>query len=418
MHVVERVLYDQAFAVAALNAELGKYPQLSSREGAFATEVAYTTLRTKLALESRLAAHCPKGIPKDRIVHAALIVAAAQILMLDQANVAVAVDAAVTRVRSFRGAKPAGFVNAVLRRLAAGPRLDPAQALRSNAPDWLYQELVATVGAEQADALLGIGQTGRAHCTDVRVRPGRQVPAWLADAPASQWLPQSRSVSRLGDLHVLPGWDSGDFVIQEQGAQLIAWALDLPEGARVLDACAGRGQKTTLLADRVGPGGTVWATDLHPKKLSALTAECERLQITQVHTAAVDWAIGGGDVPRDFEYALVDAPCTGSGTMHKRPEILMRLTPGDPLRMSELTERILRNVAQHCQTGAQVVYAVCSVLPAECERVLDRVADLFEPAPFTSQPLRAVAGPGATQIRLLPLQHGTDGYFVACLKRR
>ena len=103
MHVVERVLFDKAFAAAALNAELQKYPQLSVREGAFATELAYTTLRARRALESRLGEHCPKGLPKDRTVRVALLVAAAQISLLDGASTPVAVDAAVTRVRATRG---------------------------------------------------------------------------------------------------------------------------------------------------------------------------------------------------------------------------------------------------------------------------------------------------------------------------
>ncbi len=103
MHVVERVLFDKAYAAAALNAELQKYPQLSSREGAFATEMAYTTLRARRALESRLGDDCPRGLPKDRAVRAALLVAAAQILLLARATVPVALDAAVTRVRAARG---------------------------------------------------------------------------------------------------------------------------------------------------------------------------------------------------------------------------------------------------------------------------------------------------------------------------
>src|SRR5512142_1926369 len=95
MHVVERVVFEKAYAAAALNAELQKYPQLSSREGAFATELVYSSLRCRRALEARLGEHCPRGLPKDRVVRAALIVAGAQILLLDRASVPVAVDAAV-----------------------------------------------------------------------------------------------------------------------------------------------------------------------------------------------------------------------------------------------------------------------------------------------------------------------------------
>ncbi len=418
MQVVERVLFDKAYAAAALNAELAKYPQLSSRESAFATELVYSSLRCRCALEARLTELCSRGLPKERVIRAALIVAATQILALDNASIPVAVDAAVTRVRAVRGAQLAGFVNALLRKLTAGPRLQMAAALRMSAPDWLLTRMQAAVGNEETDALLGIAPGEQVHAVTVRVRPGRNIPEWLAQVEPSRWLPDVRSVSHLGDLRVRPGWQQGDFAIQEQGAQLIAWALDVPAGATVLDACAGRGQKATLIADRIGAGGCLWATDLHENKLSALNEECARLQLTNVRTLAVDWSVGGGTLPRDLQFALVDAPCTGTGTLRKRPEILERLTPTDPERMGELAALILRNVAEYCCAGAQIVYAVCSVLPEECERVLERVADILEPSPFPAGPLLLLAGADACQARLLPLRHGTDGYFVANLRKR
>ena len=418
MQVVERVLFDKAYAAAALNAELAKYPQLSSREGAFATELVCTSLRCRSARESRLTELCSRGLPKDRVIRVALIVAATQILALDNASIPVAVDAAVTRVRAVRGAQLAGFVNALLRKLTTGPRLQMAAALRMNAPNWLLTRMQAAVGNDETDALLGIAPGEQAHAVAVRVRPGRNIPEWLAQVEPSRWLPDVRSVSHLGDLHARPGWQQGDFVIQEQGAQLIAWALNVPAGATVLDACAGRGQKATLIADRIGASGCLWATDLHENKLSALNEECARLQLTNVQTLAVDWSVGGGTLPRDFQFALVDAPCTGTGTLRKRPEILERITPTDPERMGELAARILRNVAEYCCVGAQIVYAVCSVLPEECERILERVADVLEPSAFPAGPLLLVAGADACQARLLPLRHGTDGYFVANLRKR
>ncbi len=186
----------------------------------------------------------------------------------------------------------------------------------------------------------------------------------------------------------------------------------------MLDVCAGRGQKTTLLAERIGPKGTIWSTDLHESKLEALRAELMRLQLSNVQTLALDWSVGGGNLPTDFEFVLVDAPCSGTGTLYKRPEILDRLKPTDPGRMGELAAKILRNVAKYCRCGAQVVYAVCSVLPEEAEQVLSKVEDLFEPSPFNTEALCSALGDPVCLGRLLPLRHGTDGYFLANLRRR
>jgi len=420
MKIVERVLFDDAYAAAALNAEFSRYPQLSLRERAFTTEIVYTVLRCRRAIEARLTNQAPRGLPKDRVVRGALLVAAAQALLLDHASVPIAVDAAVARVKELRGAKSAGFVNALLRRIAAQPPLSRVSALRDSIPGWLRAELIAAVGADETDALIGASDADIPveHTIDIRLVMGRPVPDWLLDAPHGRWLSQARRVSKVGDPRSYPGWEEGDFTIQEEGAQLIAWALDVTVGTTVLDACAGRGQKTTLLAERIGPNGTLWSTDLYAAKLEALQAELTRLHLSNVQTQALDWSVGGGTIPNDFEFVLVDAPCTGTGTMIRRPEILERLQPTDPGRMGELATQILRNVAKHTRSGGKVVYAVCSVLPQEGEAVLAQVADIFEPTPFTTEALCSAFGTEVSQGRLLPLRHGTDGYFVAQLRKR
>jgi 16S rRNA (cytosine967-C5)-methyltransferase len=216
----------------------------------------------------------------------------------------------------------------------------------------------------------------------------------------------------------LTGYAEGDFVIQEEGAQLIALSLGVKPGERVLDACAGRGQKTSLLAEQVGPDGSVCATDLHHRKLEALTEELARLGLSGVTTETVDWSRGSGDVNELFDAALVDAPCTGTGTLRRRPEILLRLEPDDPLRLAQLSISILRHVAAHVRSGGRVVYAVCSVLPEEGERVVEAVADCLELVPFEVDCVRAALGEGASMGRLLPGKHGTDGYFLANFRRR
>ncbi len=200
MQVVERVIFDQAYAAAALNAEFLRYPQLSAHERAFATEIVYTALRCRRALEAQLTDQTPRGLPKDRVVRAALLVAAAQILLLNTASLPIAVDAAVTRVKARRGAKSSGFVNALLRRIATQPPLNRAAALRKNVPDWLYQRLVAAVGIEEADALIGVDDADEklTHSIDIRLIKGRKIPDWLSEATPGRWLSQSRKVSNAG----------------------------------------------------------------------------------------------------------------------------------------------------------------------------------------------------------------------------
>jgi len=397
---------------AALDAELRRHPQLDSRERALATELAYGTMRTEPVLRARLLVHAPRGVSDERVL-SQLLVAAYQLLLLDRIPAFAAVDAAVSGVKRERGPKMAGFANAVLRKLArSGEKLSQAQALREVAPEWLWQELVTTVGEEQALALVA----GDAF-TGLRPRLGAELPDWLTALPTGRVVGSARLVRGEGDPRQKPGYAEGSFVVQEEGAQAIGLALGVRAGDRVLDACAGRGQKSTLFAERLAPGGLV-ACDLYPEKLEALGAEAQRLQLAPIETRAVDWSVGQGGLTRDFDRVLVDAPCSGTGTLRRRPEILRRLKPEDPARLAQLAELILRSAVSVAKPGATVLFAVCSVLRAECEDVVARVTDVLEPAPFEAPELPQELVAGKTSLRLLPGQHGTDGYFMACFRRR
>jgi 16S rRNA (cytosine967-C5)-methyltransferase len=413
VRVLERVERDGAYAAAALDAELDRHPQLDVRDRALLSELVYGVLRTERALGQRLLAHAPRGI-SDTLVRLHLEVAAYQILLLDRIPTWAAVDEAIGDLKRARGERVAGFGNAVLRKLAAGPKLDPVAAVRESAPGWLFAKLVNVVGAREAEALLGAGvPLGRNWA---RLVAGKSAPAWLDAAEPHGASPLARKLPG-GDPEKLEGYAEGAFVVQEPGAQLVGLALGAGPGERVLDACAGRGQKTTLLVEQVGSAGEVWAADSHPKKLDALGRELARLGWSGVRTAAVDWTLGPGDVPDGFDRVLVDAPCTGTGTLRRRPEIALRLRPDDPARLSELQTHILRGAAARARPGGRVVFAVCSVLSEEAEDVVGKVSDLLMPAPFDVEPFARLS-PGATSLRLLPIAHDTDGYFVASFVRR
>ncbi|HEY5374967.1 MAG TPA: RsmB/NOP family class I SAM-dependent RNA methyltransferase [Polyangiaceae bacterium] len=412
---VVRVLRDGAFAAAALSAELDRASNLQERDRALATELLYGTLRMRGALEARLAPFAPRGL-KDVIVKAELLVAAYQLLSLDRVPAFAAVNAAVGAVRGARGPKVAGFANAILRKLAnSGQKLVANEAALDNVAPWLLDALTRSVGAEEAQALI-VPQLEKV--VGLRLLSDRPVPQWLAASAAGRASPRSRLIQGEGDPRKREGFAEGSFVVQEEGAQAIALSLGARVGERVLDACAGRGQKTSLFAEQVGDTGAVWATDVYPKKLDALQADFERLRLPSPQLRAVDWTVGVGDVPADFERVLVDAPCTGTGTLRRRPEIAARLQPSDPARLSALAETILRSAITRAKPGGRVVFAVCSVLEEECEALVARVLDVLEPAPFDCPELRGILVEGATSFRVGPTRFATDGYFAASFSKR
>jgi 16S rRNA (cytosine967-C5)-methyltransferase len=414
---VERVTKDEAFAAAALNAAIEESPQLSHEDHALATELTYGVLRTEGALRARLARLAPRGLPDDDVVVSHLLVAAYQILLLDRVPAYAAVDGAVSAIKAVRGERVAGFANAALRRLAQeGERLAREAAVIESAPAWLSRKLVDSLGQEEANAVLGATR-GTEVTSSVRIRRGAPLPKWLESMPVGAASPLARVVRRGGDLRRREGYAEGGFVIQDEGAQVVALALGARPGDRVLDACAGRGQKTSLLREQVGEAADLWAVDLYPEKLAILESEFRRLGLAPPRTEAVDWTIGDGSVPPGFDRVLVDAPCTGTGTLRRRPEIARRLSPEDPSRLGTLAERILRRAAGRAKPGGRVVFAVCSVLPEEGEAVAGRVADVLSPVPFDAPEIAHLAAASRTSFRLTPGKHGTDGFFVASFTR-
>ncbi|RYE81901.1 MAG: RsmB/NOP family class I SAM-dependent RNA methyltransferase [Myxococcales bacterium] len=195
--------------------------------------------------------------------------------------------------------------------------------------------------------------------------------------------------------------------MQEEGSQAVAEAVPLAPGDRVLDACAGRGNKTLALVDRLrtldpAATGVVDAADLHANKLGRLRDEAARLGVSVGQTLAIDATVGLGTLPPGHhDRVLVDAPCSGTGTLRRRPEIALRRVETDLLSLQEQQRAIVRTAAAAVRPGGTLVYAVCSVLAEECEQVVEGIAG------FTLREVR----------RLLPQRDGCDGYAIAHLER-
>lgn len=438
VHVITRVLREDAYAAAVLNGALDCYPDLDIRERALATELVYGTLRAATYLENQLGKGAPRGLKKlDDAVRAELWMAAYQVLFLDRVPNFAAVSEAVGRIRGARGPKLAGFANALLRRLCGAHEgvVAPTDVAVHVSPPWLREALERTLGVDGARAML---MAPTPAPIGLRVRPGEDRMAWLeklrftacrrsvgATFELGAVSPLAILAWNVGDPEHLPGWAEGAITVQEEGAQLVALALGAAAGDRVLDACAGRGNKTSLLAELSGV--RVDAADLHQAKLDQLGAELARLGVRHGQSFAVDWSVGPGLVPTDYDRVLVDAPCTGTGTLRRRPELgLRRRGTSDIEALSELQCRIALQAATRVRVGGVLIYAVCSVLREEAENIIARLVAgpsassplnaRLEPSPFPPGPAAQVAC-GATSLRLLPHVHGTDGYFLASFRR-
>ena len=216
-----------------------------------------------------------------------------------------------------------------------------------------------------------------------------------------------------GDPTTFPGWEAGWFAVQDQASAFVVRALEVREGDRVLDACAGPGGKTAHLACEAGRGGTVVAAELHPTRAAMVARTAARLQVPAqvvVQDATVP-ALRG-----TFDRVLVDAPCSGLGSARRRPELLWRARKEDLSTMARLQVAITVASADLLKPGGRLVYSVCTFPRAEtdaaCDAILRHRPDL-EPAPVV-----APDGTASLRVRLWPHADGSDAMFVSAFTKR
>lgn len=219
----------------------------------------------------------------------------------------------------------------------------------------------------------------------------------------------------------LPGFAEGWLIPMDEAGVFPVLALDVRPGDRVLDACAGGGGKSGLIAARIGSLGEVVALDCSPRAIRRLEVARSRLGLASVTPHCGDARTAGEEWRGQFSRVLLDAPCTGLGTIRRRPEIKWRRRPEDLSRAATLQRELLAGVAGAVVTGGVLVYSTCSLEPEETDAV---VADFLaahpsfqveEPGPALRKQGDLVDGEGC--LRSWPHRHETDGFFVVRFRR-
>ncbi len=420
--VVGRVGERGAWATLALGGELAA-ADLDERDRRFATELTYGTLRHQLRLERALAAHA--DLRKARpAVRAALLVAAHQILFL-RVPAHAAVDDAVAAVRGRFGPKLAGFVNAVLRKLAASgepplPTEPRARlAIEHGLAPWLVDEVAAQVPADELAAAVA-GLTAPAPLW-IRVNRRRATPAVVIAALTAEGATvaptdlddHALAVRGLGDPARSPSFRAGQWTVQDLAAQLVARLVDPQPGERLLDACAGVGGKTTHLAELAGHA-RIDAVDPIATKLDLGRAAAARLGLAGI-TGHVG-ALASLPADRTYDRVLVDAPCSGAGVLRRHPEAAARLTRDDVRGLAALQRELLDLAATRVRPGGVLVYAVCTITEAEGPAQIAAFCARHPAFTLVTPALPPAVCVGA-HVRTWPHRHDADGFFAARLMR-
>ncbi|MBI4842285.1 MAG: 16S rRNA (cytosine(967)-C(5))-methyltransferase RsmB [candidate division NC10 bacterium] len=436
LDVLQRVEATDAFANLLLDARL-QASGLAGPDRALATELVYGVLRWRGMLDWILGRVLDRPLLSlDRPVRQVLRLGAYQLCCLTRIPDFAAVDQSVRLVRRAGAGKSAGFVNGVLRAVARrrdelepDPSADPAHYWTTvgSHPRWLVERWMARLGPEEAGRLMAannavppvtvLANALKARAEDVLSNLLGAVPGVVA----GRFIPEAFSVWGAGGVTDLPGFAEGWLIPMDEAGAFPVLALDLSPGQRVLDACAGGGGKSAMIAARVGAEGEVVALDSGPRAVRRLEAAMSRLGLTRVRPHLADARTAGLRWPGQFSRVLLDAPCTGLGTIRRRPEIKWRRAPEDLPRAAMLQQELLEGVAGALAEGGLLVYSTCSLEPEETDAVI--VAFLTAHLEFrldTSwRGLPPMSGlvDGDGHLRAWPHRHGTDGFFVACFRR-
>jgi len=443
--VLRRVFEHGAYADRSLRSALARAGVEDGRERALAQRIAYGAVQRRATTDhfvSRLASRPVSRI--DRPLIAALRLGLFELLFDDAAAAHAAVDQAVELAKGGRDGgrrhRGAGLVNAVMRRAARdrdsllaglGDETPAEAALRHSLPEWIAELWWSERGPEEARALMAAanvppervyrclapGTAERLAAAGVELEhaalPGG------GEAPAGAEPVELLRVTGGSWGAVEAAIESGSLLPQSPGSALAGAALDVQPGDRVLDLCAAPGIKATQLAAAAGEDGSVVAVERDRGRAAELERLCERAGYGQVEVL-----VGDGtelDLGSGYDRVLVDAPCTGLGTLASRPDARWRREAGDVAELATLQTTLLRSGLRALRPGGRAVYSVCTISSVESRGVVDdalceRGADAAPIDLGARRPAIADAEQPRS-LQVLPGRDRSDGFFIAAMER-
>ncbi len=350
------------------------------------------------------------------------------------ASAAVNTTVELAKENGFKGLT--GVVNGMLRQYSrlAETTTEPLQlpqepiqrlGILHSFPDWIIQMWIEQLGREETEQLcqwLNQSPTIDLRINSLKVTREDVEAAMSAAGVEVQRVPHLPQALRLiggaGAIGQLPGFMEGWWTVQDSSAQLVSYLLDPQIGDVVIDACAAPGGKTTHIAELIRDEGKIFACDKTASRLKKLTENAQRLQLHSIQICTGD----SRNFPEFINIAnavLLDAPCSGLGTLHRRPDIRWRSTPANIDELSTLQSELLAQAATWVKPGGTLVYATCTLHPQENEKVIQAFLShhshwQIEP-PAPNSPLEAFSTP-AGWIKVWPHRHQMDGFFMVRLK--
>ena len=440
LNVLYRVEEKGAYANIELNRVLSQN-QVQGPDRALATELVYGTVRMQGSIDYVLNLFLKK--PLDALPVWILLIlrlGVYQMLYMDKIPDRAAVNEAVNLAKKYGHPGTVKFVNGVLRNISRSREnikfpsrdKDLADFISTvySHPKWLVKRWLSLYGEEDTEKLCAVDNQAppvtvrtntlrisrdellkRLAQEEVNCRPGR-------------FAPEGIILDTVPSIAGLPSFQEGLFQVQDESSMLVAHALGAQPGSNVLDACAAPGGKTTHIGQLMNNRGRIKAFDIHQHKLDLVKDNCRRLGIEIVDVCAGD----SRDLPADLkcwaDFALVDAPCSGLGVLRRRPDSRWNKEESTIKELVPLQEEILLSAAWTVKPGGVLVYSTCTISPEENEEMIKWFLETN--GEFALEPLdniifqgkEEILGKKRGMIQMLPHVHGTDGLFIARLRRR
>lgn len=398
-----------AFSSILLAAE---EPHLQPADRALCHELVLGVLRWQLRLDKILEHFSKRAVEGlDQGVRLALRLGLYQLRYLSRIPASAAVNESVSLVRAARLSSATAFVNAVLRRAIREAEYDPVAdvsdpleriAIQTSHPLWLIDRWAAAFGLEHAESFASANN--RMPPVAFRVVANRanqsEILSKLNAAVESSKIVDGAwritgATSLLRELSA-----AGEIYLQDEASQLVAHELEVKSRDRVLDLCAAPGGKTTLIADRSNDSALIVAADRSVARMVTVVNTMQLHKLKSIRPVILDAVESLPFAQGSFDKVLVDAPCSGTGTLRRNPEIRWRLTPVDIVKLAEQQKQILRRAVEMVKPGGRLVYSTCSVEREENEDVIDAI-------------VREERFQLVKTRRTWPQHEGCDGFFIA-----
>ena len=420
---------DGAYASVLLASREGK---LSPPDRALTHELVLGVLRNQLWLD-RLAEHYTRRMSDEMDVEVRVILRLGlyQLRFLTRIPASAAVNESVNLANVARKRSAGGLINAVLRRAAVDTEYDPVAgieglterlAVETSHPTWLIDRWVRAFGLEEAQAFARANndaapvafrvvknRAGEADILDQLKDAGAEITASTIAKNAWRITGGGRTLADMAS--------AGKLYIQDEASQLVTTVLDPRPGESVLDLCAAPGSKTTHIADVTKNSATIVAADLHEHRLKSVSASAQLHGFSRVNCVTLD-GLQPLPLPEGhFDRVLVDAPCSGTGTLRRNPEIRWRISTGDIEDLAARQKQLLKNASRTVKIGGRLVYSTCSVETEENEHVLQSFIENSKNFSQVKPDLDASLVTDEGAVRTWPHRQGSDGFFMCAFER-